>query len=264
MPERPEIRAILENKRAEARRLLDAKPLAEWLDLALSRPVGASFRKSLSRPGLQIVAELKRSSPSAGVLHSSAGPDWAAAYEGSGAAAISVLTEPLGFAGSLQDLREVRARVALPVLRKDFLFEPVQAFESRIAGADAVLAIVRFLQDEELLRFLSACKEVGLDVLVEVHDEGEMDRALAAGASIIGVNCRDLARMTTDLAVHERMRPLIPAGITSVAESGIRGEEDLVRVARMGYDAALIGEALMRSQDPGATLRTMRERVQSL
>jgi indole-3-glycerol phosphate synthase len=218
------------------------------------------FAAALSVGPLRIIAELKRASPSGGILRQRYQCEAIAQnYEAAGASALSVLTEECHFLGSLADLETVRAAVRLPVLRKDFILEDYQIYESVAAGADALLLIVAALSDEDLRRFLELCQSLRIAPLVEVHDESELERALAAGAGIIGVNNRDLKTLEVDLEISLRLRPGIPAGRIAVSESGINTGEDLRRIAGAGYHAALIGERFMTAADPGAALREMLE-----
>ncbi len=220
-----------------------------------SQPRG--FRHALARPGLQVIAEIKRQSPSMGTIKAEADPaDMAKRYEAGGAAALSVLTEPHYFSGHLDDLVAARAACALPVLRKDFVVDPYQLAEARVAGADAALLIVAVL-GTALGEFLAAAKGYGLDALVEVHDEAELEIATAAGSDIIGVNNRNLSTLVIDLAVSERLYPLMPKNTVAVAESGLEEVADFTRMHRVGYDAVLVGTALMRSGDPTARLKAL-------
>jgi len=201
---------------------------------------------------------VKRASPSAGAIR--AGLDAVAqarAYAAAGAAAISVLTDGPGFGGSLADLAAVREAVAVPLLRKDFVVDGYQLLEARAHGADAALLIVAALDADTLRRLLAGCRELGLAALVEVHDEAEVDAALAAGASIVGINNRNLKTFVVDLAVSERLLPRLPASVRGVAESGVRTAEDARRLRRAGAANLLVGEALVRAADPGALLREM-------
>jgi indole-3-glycerol phosphate synthase len=254
---------IVERRRADLVGLRAARPLAALRDALAGAPPPRGFRAALARPGLQVIAEIKRRSPSAGAIREDAQPaDVARRYEAAGAAALSVLTEPHHFGGSLDDLVAARAVVGLPVLRKDFTVDPYQIVEARVAGADAVLLIVASVPDQ--LADLSAeAKALGLDVLVEVHDAPELERALAAGADLIGINNRNLVDLSIDLATTERLRPLIPPGILVVGESGIETPADMRRVAAAGVDAVLIGQSLMRSPDPGAHLAALRAAAES-
>lgn len=221
-------------------------------------PPRRAFAASLSRPGLQVIAEFKRRSPSAGELNLGMDPvEQALSYEAGGAAAISVLTEPDYFGGSLEDLRNVRQAVFLPVLRKDFIIDPRQVAESRIAGADALLLIIAGLELGLLRELMAECRTVGIEALVEAHNEAEAMVAVAAGAQIIGVNNRDLTTFQTDLAVAERIAPMLPKDRTLIGESGVSAPAGAVRMADAGYDAILVGEALVRSDDPADLIRSL-------
>jgi indole-3-glycerol phosphate synthase len=220
---------------------------------ALSRPRG--FRAALARPGVAVIAEFKRRSPSAGSLR--AEPDLAEivdSYARGGASALSVLTERPNFGGSLDDLRAARARCELPLLRKDFVVGDYQLLEARAAGADAVLLIVAALADERLRALHERARELGLDVLVEVHDRVELERALVLGAELIGINNRDLRDLSVDVARTHTLRGAIPPGVVVVSESGIAAPAQLSELARDGVDAVLVGETLMRADDPAAAL----------
>jgi indole-3-glycerol phosphate synthase len=257
---------ILEQKRselAEARRRLPGARLAERAE-ALREPV-RGFRRALERAvPPAVIAELKRRSPSRGEIRADFDPVLLAKeYADGGAAALSVLTDERFFGGSLAFLRRVREAVALPLLRKDFLIDSYQVDEARLAGADAVLLIVAALEGPSLGALLERARSLGLDALVEVHDERELDAALAAGADWIGINNRDLRSFVTDLAVTERLAPRVPPGVAIVAESGIHGPADVARLARAGARAFLVGESLMREPEPGRALRRLRERSQA-
>ncbi|MGD9902296.1 MAG: indole-3-glycerol phosphate synthase TrpC [Vicinamibacterales bacterium] len=223
-------------------------------------PRGAAFAAALGRSGtVNLIAECKRRSPSRGVLKADYDPAaQAAAYARGGAAAISVLTEPSFFDGSLDHLRQVRVAVDRPLLRKDFVVDPYQLFEARVAGADAVLLIVAALDDAALSTLLAAARDLALAVLVEVHDEGELDRALAAGATLVGVNNRNLRTLAVDLAVSARLAARFPAGVTAVSESGVASAADVRRLHELGYHAFLVGERLMTTADPEGDLRRLR------
>jgi indole-3-glycerol phosphate synthase len=198
---------------------------------------------------------MKRASPSRGLLRQRyRRREIAGSYEQAGAAALSVLTEEQFFLGSLDDLTEARGAVSLPVLRKDFILDSYQVYESVAAGADALLLIVAALPDEDLRTLLALSDRLRVAALVEVHTAEELDRALAAGAKIVGINNRDLKTLNVDLEVSLRLRPKIPAGCVAVSESGIRGPAELKRLAEAGYDAVLIGERLMTAEDPGKEL----------
>jgi len=248
---------------ARRRQLGEARartPLDTLKQAAVARSEKRDFAAALSGGPLRVIAELKRASPSQGVLREQYQcREIAQSYEAAGASALSVLTEERYFLGSLDDLEMVRAAVSLPVLRKDFILEDYQIYESVAAGADALLLIVAALSDEDLRRYVELCSGLRIAALLEVHDEPELERALAAGARIIGVNNRDLKTLEVDLETSFRLRPGIPAGSIAVSESGIRTWEDLRRIAEAGYQAALIGERLMTAVDPGAALGEMLE-----
>lgn len=212
----------------------------------------------LRRPGLSLIAEVKRASPSKGALSDIPDPAaLAAAYAAGGACAVSVLTEQRRFGGSLDDLDAVRAAVDVPVLRKDFMVTDYQVWEARAHGADLVLLIVAALTDTELCALLARAGELGMTALVEVHDEVETQRAVDAGASVIGVNARNLKTLDIHPDTFSRLRPLIPEGVVTVAESGIAGPDDAAAYAAQGADAVLVGEALVRTGDPRAGAAAM-------
>lgn len=216
------------------------------------------FNEALTRPGLSLIAEFKRRSPSKGDI--SAGADVATqvrAYERGGAAALSVLTDGPHFGGSLEDLRAARAACGMPIIRKDFIVDPYQLYEAAVNGADAVLLIVRALEDEQLRALHEEARSIDLDVLVEVHDGEELERALEAGAEVIGINNRDLDEQRVDIATTFELLPDVPAGKTVVAESGISGRSELEELDRVGVDAVLIGGALMEAEDPEAKTREL-------
>ena len=209
-------------------------------------------------PGSSVIAEVKRRSPSKGALADIPDPAaLAAAYARGGAAAVSVLTEERRFGGSLDDLRTVRAAVDVPVLRKDFIVESYQLVEARAAGADLALLIVAALDDDTLRRLHDEARELGLTVLVEVHDEPETQRAVDLGADLVGVNSRNLKTLAVDPDVFGRLAPQLPADVVAVAESGITGVADVERFVREGADVVLVGEALVRDGDPEAAVRAM-------
>ncbi|UNO41486.1 indole-3-glycerol phosphate synthase TrpC [Streptomyces sp. MST-110588] len=215
---------------------------------------------ALRKPtGIQVIAEVKRASPSKGALADIADPAaLAATYEKSGAAAVSVLTEQRRFRGSLADLDAVRARVNIPVLRKDFIVTPYQLWEARAHGADLALLIVAALEQDLFRDLLALATELGLTVLVEVHDEAETDRALDAGATMIGVNNRNLKTLDVDRDTFARLAPRIPPSVVRVAESGFRGPQDVAAVAAHGADAVLVGEALVTGESgPGPALTAL-------
>jgi indole-3-glycerol phosphate synthase len=216
------------------------------------------FSEALVRPGLSLIAEFKRRSPSAGEI--SAGAEVTGqvqAYERGGAAALSVLTDERHFGGSLEDLREAMAACDLPILRKDFIVDTYQLYEAAVNGADAVLLIVRALDDDELSRLYEQARGLDLDCLVEVHDAEELQRALELDVDVIGINNRDLDAGTVDVATTYELMPDVPAGKTVVAESGISSREELEELERVGVDAVLIGGALMSAPDPEAKVREL-------
>jgi indole-3-glycerol phosphate synthase len=243
----------------------DTRPLEPLLDAARGaastvRPFGAAIRAASVRGStVAVVAEVKRRSPSKGDLATDLdAAALAAAYEAGGAAALSVLTDADHFGGSADDLRTARAAVRAPVLRKDFTVAPHDVCDARLMGADAVLLIVAALDDAELRDFAELAASLGLDALVEVHDGAEVDRALAIGADIVGVNQRDLVTFAVDTDRAERLVSRLPDGVVRVAESGITGGDDARRLAAAGYDAVLVGEHLVRSGDPAAAVRELR------
>jgi indole-3-glycerol phosphate synthase len=226
-------------------------PEAELRDRLGAVPRGRPFSEALIAEGISLIAEMKRASPSRGDIRPGARvADIVRAYEESGARAVSVLTEPRWFGGSLDDLAEARAAVELPIIRKDFLVDPYQLVEARVAGADAALLIVAALGRERLEEMMQAAAELGLDTLVEVHDEDEVEVAVEAGAEIIGINNRDLHSLEVDLRTTFRLLADVPAGTVVVAESGISGRGDVRELEDAGVDAILVGEALMRVDDP--------------
>ena len=228
------------------------------------RPDGVAFRAALATAGrLNVIAECKRRSPSRGVLRRPYDPAAVAVgYARAGAAAVSVLTEPTFFDGALEHLTAVRDAVTLPLLRKDFIVDEYQLLEARAAGADAVLLIVAALGDRELRALHTTARDLGLAVLVEVHDAVEVERAVQAGAEIIGVNNRDLRTLAVNMRASEEAAARIPAGVVSVSESGLTSRDDLERMRALGYRAFLIGERFMTADDPGAALTGLIERME--
>lgn len=242
---------------ALTRRALDIEQLRETAFLARTKGASHRLRHALKRDrGINIIAEFKRASPSKGLISEGADAARVAAdYAAGGACAMSVLTEEDFFRGSLDDLRAVRNEVALPVLRKDFIFDEVQILEAAEAGADAVLLIVRAIEDEELAALLRFTEEdLGMDALVEVHTKEEMRRAAAAGATLIGVNNRNLDTFDVSLETSIELAAIAPRGAVLVSESGLRDAEDLRRLRSHGYHGFLIGESLMRADDPRRAL----------
>ncbi len=233
----------------------------DFESIARALPPARSFAAALSSQGLGVIAEVKRRSPSAGPIALDLDPaTLAAAYERGGAVALSVLTEPDHFAGSLEDLKAVRTATTLPVLRKDFTLHPAQIWEARAAGADAVLLIVAAVTSEDLAELLETARLAGVTAIVEAHQRTEVVSAVSAGATVVGVNNRDLRTFVTDLAVAESMASeLDAADVISIAESGVSSEEGARRMATAGYDAILVGEAAVRSSDPAVFISSLVE-----
>ena len=238
----------------------DDRPLDELIDEAGLMPPPRGFVEALrSGFGLQVISEIKRRSPSKGDLNIGLDPaEWAASYERGGAACLSVLTDAEHFGGSVVDLQAARAACSLPVLRKDFTVSAHDVCDARLMGADCVLLIAAALAPDELVSFHSLAVSIGLDVLVEIHDEHELEAALAAGATLIGVNQRDLVTFEVDHERALRMAAVIPGTVVKVAESGVRGAHDAAELHRAGYHAVLVGETLVTSGDPAATIALLR------
>jgi indole-3-glycerol phosphate synthase len=244
----------------DVRRRLDRAPLDEGrlLATALARPPTRPFAEALrATPGTALIAEVKRSSPSAGRIADADPAAQARAYASAGAAAVSVLTESAHFDGSLADLRAVHLAVRSPVLRKDFLVHPSQVIESRVEGADAVLLIAAAVGETELKALLSAAADLGLGALVETHSAEDLEKALATEAEVIGVNARDLETLEVDVDRALGLLADVPDERIAVLESGIAARDDVERAARSGARAVLVGEALMRAPDPGARIREL-------
>ncbi len=221
---------------------------------------GRAFMDALTKPGLSFICEVKRASPSKGLI----APDFpyldiARAYEAAGADAVSCLTEPKWFLGSDDIFRDIRRTISLPMLRKDFTVDEYQLYQAKVMGANAVLLICALLDTATLARYLNICDALGLAALAETHDEGEIRSALSAGARIIGVNNRNLKDFTVDFSNAARLRELIPPEAVYVAESGVTGPEDAAALRKLGADAVLMGEVLMRAKDKAALLAAMRE-----
>lgn len=251
---------IVAHKRGEVAARQAAHPVETLLERRPPRL--RDFANALREPGVSAICEVKRKSPSAGVLRADLDlVEVAKGYAEHDAAAISVLTDEHFFGGSDEDLRRVRTIAGLPTLRKDFTIDEYQLYESRAIGADAILLIVAILDDETLTRMLAIVEELGLVALVEVHNDEELERALGAGAQIVGVNNRDLKTFNVDLECCLKLRDRIPPDVLAVAESGIHTSEDIARLAAADFDAMLIGEALMTADDPGAKLTELRAGV---
>jgi indole-3-glycerol phosphate synthase len=245
---------ILERHRESA--AADSRSVEKMLDEARSLDPARGFREALvGRERLAVIAEIKRRSPSKGDLNVGLDPaEWAASYERGGAACLSVLTDTEFFGGSVDDLRRARDACSLPVIRKDFTVCERDVLDTRIMGADCVLLIAAALEPSELAALHALAGEVGLDALVEIHDERELEHALAAGAAVIGVNQRDLVTFQVDHERARRMAGVIPDHAVKVAESGVRDGEDARSLREAGYDAVLVGETLVTSGDPSRTI----------
>lgn len=236
----------------------DTRPLGELVEEAHARPPCRGFRAALAGPGLSVIAEIKRRSPSRGDLAPGLVPSVVAkTYEDGGAACLSVLTDEAYFGGSVADLVEARAAVDMPVLRKDFTVASNDLCDARLMGADAVLLIVAALSDAELTTYLALAADLGIDALVEVHDAAEAERALGAGATIVGVNARDLRTFDVDLQGAAALIADLPASVVRVAESGIKSPADAGLVASAGCDAVLVGEHLVTASDAAESLREL-------
>ncbi len=254
-PNRNVLDEILAGVRADLAERQAGIPLDEVKAKAQAQPSAQDAVRALRGEGVAVIAEVKRSSPSKGALAAIADPAALAAdYEQGGASVISVLTEGRRFGGSLQDLKEVRARVDVPVLRKDFIVASYQLWEARAHGADLALLIVAALEQDALVSLIERAESIGLTPLVEVHDEQEVTRAVDAGARIIGVNARNLRTLEVDRNTFARLAPLIPDDIVRIAESGVRGPHDLIQYANAGADAVLVGESLVTGKNPRAAV----------
>jgi indole-3-glycerol phosphate synthase len=255
------LKRILDTKAEEVASRSSRRDLAEISAIARDRPPARGFAKriaELADSGPAVIAEVKKASPSAGVIRPDFRPaDIASSYQKAGAACLSVLTDEEYFQGADEYLAQARRACSLPVLRKDFMVDPWQVHESRALDADCILLIVAALERDRLQELDGLARETGLDVLVEVHDESELEDALTTGAGLIGVNNRDLHTFTTDLSTSERLKPLMPEGRALVTESGIHTVEDVRRMQASGINTFLVGEAFMRSADPGAALRRL-------
>lgn len=257
---------IMANKRREIAPLLRSVPTSELADLNAALPKPPSFFQALQRPDgkLAVIAEIKRRSPSAGAIKENASAlDQARSYRAAGASALSILTDEKYFGGTLADLTEVTGHFAqnapaLPCLRKDFMIHPIQVMQARLGGASAILIIVRALTDPEIEALQHAATTAGLDALYEIHNEADLSRTISHGAKIIGVNNRDLAVFKTDLSLSERLIPQFPKNVVAVSESGIVTPADAARVRAAGARAVLVGESLMRAEDPAALIAEFR------
>ena len=250
---------IVAHKQAELAAHKQAAPLAQLQDSAHFRAVPPAFLPALQRhPGRAVIAEVKKASPSKGIIRADFDPlRLAQTYAAAGAAAISVLTDQKFFQGHLDYLALIRRHVSLPLLRKDFVFDPYQVYQARSYGASAILLIVAILSDVQLQELAGLAGSLGLDCLVEVHDEAELERALAGKVSLLGINNRDLRTFQTSIETSERLLRSIPTGVTVVSESGLSRAEQLARLEAQGVRAFLIGETFMAAPDPVAPLRAM-------
>jgi indole-3-glycerol phosphate synthase len=249
---------IVHATRVSLERRKQERPLADLEHELASRGEGRPFMEALSHPGTSLIAEHKRRSPSAGIIRDgSSVTDVVQAYERGGAAAVSVLTEETHFGGSLQDLYEARKATQLPILRKDFCVDLYQLYEAKVAGADAILLVVGSLRRDELERLHAEAQALDLDAIVEVHHEDELDSALELDVDVIGINNRNLEDFTVDIQTTVDLLAAIPTGKIVVSESGIRTRAEIEELERVGVDAVLIGETLMRAPDPEAAVRDL-------
>ncbi len=252
------LQTIIDHKVQELETRRRARPLTALRDAPLFAAARRDFAAALRAPGRRIIAEVKRASPSRGRIRDDFDPvAIAAGYAAAGAAAVSVLTDERFFEGSLDDLTAVRERITIPVLRKDFLFEPYHLYEARAAGADAFLLIAAILTAEHLRELVALGAELGMTALVEVHTTEQIERARGAGVQVWGINNRDLDTLEVQLETGLELLRLLPADATVVIESGLRTRDDLARFEAAGVRAFLVGETLMRAPDPGAALRTL-------
>lgn len=246
---------ILEGAAEDLAARMAERTLDDLKEQALRQPSALDPMPTFRADGVSVIAEVKRASPSKGALAAIKDPAGLASdYAAGGAAAISVLTEGRRFDGSLDDLRAVRGQVDVPVLRKDFMTTSYQLWEARAAGADMALLIVAALDQEALVSLVERARSIGLTPLVEVHDEEEVERAVDAGADLIGVNARDLKTLEVKRDTFARLAPLIPDGVVRVAESGVRGPHDVLEFGRAGAHVVLVGETLVRGDDPRASV----------
>ncbi len=251
--------SIVANRLDEIQQRQEIVPLSELKVAIKGKSLPLNLAAALGGDGIRLIAEVKRASPSKGVLSSDLDPGkLASTYAQCGAAAISVLTESRYFQGSLKDLEAIRQKLPdVPLLRKDFILKPYQVFESRAWGADALLLIVAILGDPDLEELLSLSQDLGMQCLVEVHNESELKRALAYDTEIIGINNRNLDTMSVDISVTARLRPLIPPGRLVVSESGIKERGDMQKLKEWGVDAVLVGEALVTASDVTAKIKEL-------
>jgi indole-3-glycerol phosphate synthase len=251
---------IVANKKQELEVSQRSLSLAELRRIALAAPPPVDFASALRGDGIKLIAEVKKASPSRGVICTDFEPvEIARIYASSGASAISVLTESKYFQGSLEHLKNIKTALGqtLPLLRKDFIFDPYQVCESRAYGADSLLLIVAILSPRQLVKLVSLTHQLGMECLVEIHNEAEVEIALKSQARVIGINNRDLSTFAVDINVTRRLRPLIPADRIVVSESGIKDRSDMEKLRRWGVDAVLIGEALMSAPDIATKMKEL-------
>ena len=249
---------IVADKKLEVEMLEGSRPISVLEDLMKNRDQPRDFLRAISQENMQLIAEIKKFSPSKGLLHPDLDPSsMAHIYRESGAAAISVITDEKYFQGNLDYLRRVRKEVDLPLLRKDFIIDEYQIYESAAFHADAVLLITAILTQEKLERLIKQCQTLGMDCLVEVHNEAELEKALISPARIIGINNRDLNTFNVDINTTRRLLPKIPQGIVVVSESGITTREDILKMMEFGVNAVLIGESLVTADDISAKIKEL-------
>jgi indole-3-glycerol phosphate synthase len=251
------ISRIIEEKRRIIEEAKRNRPAEDIVKEAKAACIRSSFKKNISRPHhINLIAEIKKASPSKGILRGDFNPSKiAVTYQASGASAISVLTDERFFEGKLEYIKKVKDSVSLPVLRKDFIIDEYQIYETAAEGADAVLLIAELLSSNEIAVFFNLATSLGLDVLTEVHSEEDVEKAVAANADIIGINNRDLHTFRVDLSITQKLIRLLPQNRIKVSESGIRSHEDVMFLKSLGVNAVLIGEAFMEAQDIGQKVR---------
>jgi indole-3-glycerol phosphate synthase len=254
----PRLDELVHATRDAVRRRQQERSLSDLAAQVETGREGRPFAEALSRPGTSVIAEHKRRSPSAGTIRDGAScAEIVTAYERGGAAAVSILTEEEHFGGSLADLRDARAATELPMLRKDFTIDPYQLYEAKVAGADAVLLVVGALEQEDLASLYAQSRELDLDALVEIHDDGELERALELDCDVIGINNRNLEDFSVDIQRTFDLLADVPAGKVVVSESGIHHRGQIEELEQVGVDAVLVGEAIMRAPDPESALREL-------
>ena len=251
------ISRIIEEKRRVVEESKRAKPMEDVVREAKNIYVKSSFKKNISRPHhINLIAEIKKASPSKGILRGDFNPvKIAITYQANGASAISVLTDERFFEGKLEYIKKIKENISIPILRKDFIIDEYQIYESVVAGADAILLIADILSTNELVGFYNLATTLGLDVLIEVHNEEEVEKALATDGGIIGINNRDLHTFKVDFGVTQKLSRLIPQNKVRVSESGIKSHEDVMFLRSLGINAVLIGEAFMEASDIAAKMR---------